>query len=118
MVGPGLARNVLATLDVAGLRLLHAASAATDLGTHRASRDSATDCGNSVARSATDLVTENATDHGTDERSGNVQVAGPTLGNGTCSRSIQHRCSGGPTTARTEVTFARYSRSSLRRRLS
>jgi hypothetical protein len=80
MVGTGLARNVLATLDVAGLRLLHAASAATDLGTHRASRDSATDCGDSVARSATDLVTENATDHGTDERSGNVQVAGPTLG--------------------------------------
>ena len=80
VIGTGLARNVLATLDVAGLRLLHAACAATDLGTYRASRHGATDCRNSVARSATDLVTENATDHGTDERSGNVQVAGPTLG--------------------------------------
>ena len=37
---------------------------------------------------------------------------------GTCSRSTQQRCSGGPTTARTEVTLASNRRSLLRRRAS
>ena len=59
MVGPGLAGYVLATLDVSGLHLLSAA-AATDLGAHRAPGDSATDGGNSLTASATDLMAENA----------------------------------------------------------
>src|SRR4029450_13477934 len=67
VVGPGLAGYVLATLDVSGLHLLSAA-AATDLGAHRASGDSATDRGDSLTASAADLMAENAAAHGTDQR--------------------------------------------------
>ena len=44
-------------------------------------------------------------------------LAPPLLG-ATASRSTQQRCSGGPTTARTDVTLASKSRSLPRRRAS
>ena len=68
VVGSGLAGRVLATLDVLGLRLL----STTDVGAHRGPCDSATDSGDIVTASATDLVTENAADYGADNRPGTL----------------------------------------------
>ena len=54
-----------------GLRLL----STTDVGAHRAPCDSATDSGDIVTASATDLVTENAANYGADDRARNVELA-------------------------------------------
>src|SRR5688572_6325537 len=75
VVGLGLAGNVLATLDIARLRLLSADAEATDLGTCCATHDGATDRGNILTASAPDLVAEHATDHRADERPGNADFA-------------------------------------------
>ena len=74
VVGLGLAGYAGATLDILGTRLLCAA-VATDVGTHRGSRDSAAGSGDILTASATDLVTENAANDGAGNRPRNVDPA-------------------------------------------
>jgi hypothetical protein len=69
VVGLGLARNVLTTLNVASLHWLAADPKATGLGAYRTPRDRAADGGDILTASAADLVAENAADHGADHRS-------------------------------------------------
>ena len=69
VIGPCLAGNILATLDILGLR------STTNIGAHRAPCDSATDCGDVIAASAADLVAENAADDCADNRSRDIDLA-------------------------------------------
>ena len=73
----------------------------SDVGADGPAADRAGDVAPSC-RSAADLVAEDAADHAADDGAADVRVLAFRLGD--LLRSIQQRCSGGPTTARTEVT--------------
>ena len=72
----GLVGRAGATLNVPRLRLpLLSTGVAPDVGAHRGPGDSATDGGNVIAASVTDLVAENAANEGAGNRPGNVSAA-------------------------------------------
>ena len=71
VIGSCLAGHILATLDVLSLHLL----STTNVGAHRGPCGSATDSGDIVAASATDLVTKDAADDCADNRSRDVDLA-------------------------------------------
>ena len=74
------------------------------MGADRGAADDAADGGDVLAGAAADLVAEDAAEDAADHRAGHVVLA--LSGSATCWRSTQQRCSGVPTTARTEVTGA------------
>ena len=88
--------DVLAAAHVAGPI---ADPEAVDVGAERAAGDGAADRRHRLAGAAADLVAEDPAEDAADDPAGNVQVAALALG--CCS--VQQRCSGGPTTARTAV---------------
>jgi hypothetical protein len=53
---------------------LQAAAVATDIGTHRGSRDRATGCGDVLPAPAADLVAENSADDGAGNCSGYIRI--------------------------------------------
>jgi len=71
VIGSGVAGHAGATLDVLGNHLPFA----TDVGTHRGPRDSATDRSEILTATATDLVTENAADYGAGDGPGDICFA-------------------------------------------
>ena len=74
VVGPSLAGNAGATLDVLGIRLLSNA-VTTDVGANRCARNGATGRGNVLAAAAPNLVTENAANDRADNCPGYIGVA-------------------------------------------
>ena len=84
-----------------------------DVGADRGPGNSAADRGEVVAAPVADLMTENAADYGAGNRAGNVSFAFLLWHLFLLDPAALF---GGPTTARTEVTFAWYRRSLSRRR--